>query len=619
LDIQCSILDFRSPVKHRYRYALTKGGEPDWVDLGQQNHISLSQLVPGTYYLYLEGCNSDQIWTALEEPLQIIIHPPFWKTTWAYAAYLLLLSGGVYTLYRLSLKRQLAQQEAQKVIEVNALKARLYTNITHEFRTPLTVILGMLEQIQGHQKERQLIRRNSQKLLRLINQMLDLSKLESNKLSLTLVKADIIPYLRYLTESFHSLAEVKEIALVFQADVQTYVMDFDEEKIQQIIYNLFSNALKFTEAGGTVSFRITEILDAGDPQLELQIQDTGIGIPADALPHIFDRFYQAGANRNSNYSEGTGIGLALTKELVQLMGGTIAVKSKLKKGTTFTVLLPAVSHTPASVETSIRFDPQVPAVEALTGSQSSKKELRPGRTNTDQPLVLIVEDNQDVTIYMETILKDTYQTRSATDGQQGIDMALALVPDLIITDVMMPKKNGYELCETLKTDERTSHIPIVMLTAKATEADRLAGLRTGADAYLIKPFNKEELFVRLEKLLELRRKLQARYALAADPLTRLSREEPSLDELFLEKIRQIIEEKIEDADLDIAYLCEKVHLSSTQLYRKMKALTGEPPMSFIRKVRLHKAKALLQTTDLNVSEIAYEPGLYGPALFFPGV
>lgn len=513
-------------------------------------------------------------------------------------------------------------QRTDQLQELADLVNRFYTNITHEFRTPLTVIQGMSDQIMGHDKERSLIRRNSQRLLKLINQMLDLSKLESNELSLQLVKADIIPYLRYLTESFHSLAEVKEIELVFQTDLQEYIMDFDEEKIQQIIYNLFSNALKFTEAGGTVFFRVKEKIKAGKPRLELQIQDTGMGISTDALPHIFDRFYQADVNLHSNQREGTGIGLALTKELIQLMGGTIRVKSELKKGTTFTVLIPTVSQPHTPIKTSESFDPEVAAFKAVMDLPSVKQEPIKDKTNTDQPLVLVVEDNTDVTTYIESILKDQYQIRSAADGQQGIDMALALVPDLIITDVMMPKKDGFELCEVLKTDERTSHIPIVMLTAKATQEDRLAGLKTGADAYLMKPFDKEELLVRLEKLIALRQALQKQYAKAIPSfLGKLSspsdkaNDTTSLDEQFLRKISQIVEEKIGDAELDIDYLCKAVHLSSTQLFRKMKALTGEPPMSFIRKIRLHKAKTLLQTTNLSIAEIAYDLGFTDPNYF----
>jgi len=614
LTFEFAALDFTNPEKNEYAYRLLNF-EEEWQYVGSQRIATFTNLAPGTYTFQVKGTNHDGVWNEMPTALEITILPPWWRTWWAYIGYLLALISVIILVYRFQLTRQLAQAEAENLRTIDQFKSRFYTNITHEFRTPLTVILGMLEQIQGYQKERSLIRRNSQKLLRLINQMLDLSKLESHKLSLHLVKADIIPYLRYLTESFHSLAEAKEIELVFQPDVQQYVMDFDEDKIQHIIYNLFSNALKFTEAGGTVLFRIKETFEEGEPQLELQIQDTGRGIAADALPYIFDRFYQTGASRSSNYSKGTGVGLALTKELVQLMGGTIAVNSELEKGTTFTVLLPAVSHTHTSVNTNISFDTKMPASQALGDQQPAKQEWLPRKTDADQPLVLIVEDNLGVTIYIETILKENYQTRSAIDGQEGIDKALALVPDLIITDVMMPKKDGFELCEILKRDERTCHIPIVMLTAKATPADRLAGLKTGADAYLMKPFNKEELFVRLEKLLELRRKLQQRYARAADPLTRLSPEGPSLDERFLEKIRQIIDKKIDDADLDINYLCQKVHLSSTQLYRKMKALTGEPPMSFIRKLRLHKAKALLQTTDLNVSEIAYQLGFTDPHYF----
>ncbi|MEO1713902.1 MAG: ATP-binding protein, partial [Bacteroidota bacterium] len=423
--------------------------------------------------------------------------------------------------------------------------------------------------------------------------------------------------------SFHRLAEMKAIALVFQTSLREYIMDFDEEKIQQITYNLFSNALKFTEAGGTVFFRVKEVFENGGPRLELEIQDTGMGISAAALPHIFDRFYQADVDHSSHQRGGTGIGLALTKELVELMEGTITVKSELEKGTTFTILLPAISHAATLIKTNAGFNPKVPVYKEVSSHPSAKQEeWTNGKANSNQPLVLIVEDNADVTIYIESILKDQYQTRSATDGQLGIDMALALVPDLIITDVMMPKKDGIQLCEVLKVDERTSHIPIVMLTAKATQEDRLAGLKTGADAYLMKPFDKEELLVRLEKLIALRQALQKQNSRAIPSFLRklsssseTANDTTSLDEQFLKKITQIIEEKIGDAELNIAYLSAATHLSATQLNRKMKALTGEPPMSYIRKVRLHKAKMLLQSTDLSIAEIAYATGFTDPNYF----
>lgn len=638
-SLEFAALDFTAPDQNQYAFKLENFND-EWQYIGTQRSATFTNLDPGEYTFRVKATNHDGAWNEEGASLKITILPPWWKTWWAYLGYLLFFGAAIFSIYKFQLNRKLEQAEAERIKEMDALKTQLYTNITHEFRTPLTVIMGMNEnmeeeigklgnwrigkplppnfQFSNFSTSTSLIRRNSQNLLRLVNQLLDLSKLDSGKMELDQVQADIIPYLQYLTESFFSMAEEKKIRLFFYPEIKKLVMDFDEEKIQHIIYNLLSNALKFTEAGGTVFFRIKEIFEAGEPQLELQIQDTGMGISAAALPRIFDRFYQADVDRHSNQSEGTGIGLALTKELVQLMGGTITVKSELEKGTTFTVLLPAVSHTHTPAKTSVSFDPEVPAYKALMDQPSVKQEPVTDKTNADQPLVLIVEDNTDVTIYIESILKGQYQTHSATNGQEGIDMALALVPDLIITDVMMPKKDGFELCEVLKADERTCHIPIVMLTAKATQEDRLTGLKTGADAYLMKPFNKEELFVRLEKLIELRRALQERYAGGEAPDRFVKSEESAeltLDDIFMQKIKQAIAEKMEDHNFGIEDLCRAVGHSRTQVFRKMKALTGESPVRFIQKMRLRKAKALLQTAELNVSEIAYEVGFSDPNYF----
>ncbi len=620
IEADFAILDLFGQSKHSYQYSWVSFGDaPEWKPLGNQNRVRLINLEPGEYTFSVKGRNSIGVWNELESPIHLHIQSPWWATTAAYLAYLLVGLSLLVFSYRFQLNRQKVKAEALRFKEINTLKSRLYTNITHEFRTPLTVILGMADQIRGHEKERRLIRRNSNSLLRLINQLLGLSRLESGQMKLHLEQGDFIRYLRYLTESFHSAATEKQIQLSFASEVPVLIMDFDADKAQQIVYNLLSNALKFTPAGGRIDFQLSQGSQEGQPYLEIKVADTGMGISPSELPHIFDRFYQADAS-TTRRGEGAGIGLAFTRELAHFLGWTIAAESKLGAGTTFTLHLPVKKEagTPIFPESAIRQNPSPEAMGVTRQPRPASSTSAPATgtpADKEAPILLIIEDNADVTAYITALLQKDYQIETAPDGQQGIDKALALVPDIIITDVMMPEKDGYEVCETLKTDERTSHIPIIMLTAKATEADRLTGLRTGADAYLMKPFNKEELFVRLEKLLELRRKLQARYALAADPLTRLSREKPSLDERFLEKIRQIIEEKIDDADLDIPYLCDKVHLSSTQLYRKMKALTGAPPMGFIRKLRLHKAKALLQTTELNVSEIAYELGFTDPHYF----
>jgi DNA-binding response OmpR family regulator len=399
-------------------------------------------------------------------------------------------------------------------------------------------------------------------------------------------------------------------------------MDYDEVKLQHIAYNLVSNAIKFTapNTDGKITLQVNQTTENSLPMLELSVKDTGIGIPAAHLPHIFDRFFQVDSS-TTRKGTGSGIGLTLTKELVEMMGGTIAVKSTVGTGSTFRIRLPVRREaTTASQQQTVAVSRSPKPEKPRHATTPTPAEVE--AVDDENPQLLIIEDNPDIIAYLRSILGKDYAIETAQNGQAGIDKALEQVPDIIITDVMMPEKDGYEVCATLKTDERTSHIPIIMLTAKATEADRLTGLKTGADAYLMKPFNKEELLVRLEKLIELRRALQQRYARAAGPLGIYGLPEdkkpgstPTLDDLFLEKIRQVIDEKIDQPELGIADLCATVHLGHTQVFRKLKALTGEHPTGLIRKVRLHKAKVLLQTTELNISEIAYDLGFTDPAYF----
>jgi signal transduction histidine kinase/CheY-like chemotaxis protein len=622
-DLSFTVADFRKPEQNIYTYKL-EGYDEDWRTPSRTgNKVHYENLSPGKYTLYLRGGLFHSALPYNEKQIKIIVLPPWHQSWWAIFLFSLAGLGVIIFLYRFQLKRQLEMVETRQIRELDELKTRFYTNITHEFRTPLTVMLGVSESISGHEKERKLIRRNGEKLLKLINQLLDLSKLEGKKLEVKLIHGDILPYLQYLTESFSSLATNRGIDLIFRSEVPDLFMDYDDEKIQQIVYNIVSNAIKFTHAGGKVIVEV-ERLEGKKSYLEIKISDNGIGVAPDKLPHIFDRFYQAD-NTITRQGEGTGIGLAFTKELVHLLGGHISVSSELGKGSTFTIQIPITTSAQGwelAESKGLGHAQKVSLLEKSPiklASEEPENEIFP---SAEKPMVLVVEDNEDVFSFIERLLSGQYQVNKAVNGQEGIDKALELLPDIIITDVMMPIKDGYELCATLKNDARTSHVPIIMLTAKVTEEDRFTGLRQGADAYLFKPFNKEELFIRLEKLLELRQALQKRYAQAAEGSSSVitipiddEKARPSLDDQFMQKIREIIDEKIGDPELDIAYICREVQLSSTQLFRKMKALTGMAPLAFVRKVRLHRAKALLESTDLNIAEIAYELGFTDPNYF----
>ena len=501
------------------------------------------------------------------------------------------------------------QAESRRLKELDEFKSRFYTNITHEFRTPLTVIQGLADQIKENprwkvQEQLDLIKNNSQKLLSLINQLLNLSRLEAGKLEPEYLQADIVKYLNYLTESFHSLALSRTITLSFFSTEDELVMDFDPEKLQQVISNLLSNALKFTPEYGKITLSAQQVRK-NEPQklLEIKVRDTGVGIEKENLPFIFDRFYQVD-NSSIRKGEGTGLGLALVRELMELMEGNIAVESESGKGTTFTLLLPIRNEAPLK-EIKRSLQEQINSQERPIPENNRALEAS---TSADKAVVLIVEDNLDVIYYLRSCLEDQYQILEAQNGREGIDIALREIPELVITDVMMPEVDGFELCKSLKTDERTNHIPIVMLTAKATQADKLEGLTQGADAYLAKPFQKEELRVRLENLLELRNQLQEKYQTFQN-----SPEEE--EDPFLQKIRQLILDHLDDADFGVLPLSRALGMSRVQVHRKLKAMTDLSTTQFIRQIRMQQAYQLLKNAELSVSEVGYMVGFKDPGHF----
>ena len=522
-------------------------------------------------------------------------------------------------------EKKVSFEMAQKLKELNVQKNKLYTNITHEFRTPLTVILGMANRLRSYIKQRDtaqqdeaidMIERNGKMLLNLINEMLDLSKLESGVMKLNLVQRDIIAFLRYVNESFQSYAVSKDIHLSFLTSLESFNMDFDVDKLQQILSNLLSNAIKFTPKDGKISALVKVAKVDGAETLIIKVKDSGIGITPENLPHVFDRFYQVD-DATTRKQGGSGIGLALTKELVKLKGGVIEVKSEMGQGTEFTVQLPVTKKAEKVAAEEILN----PAESLNVPFESQAKESNGSKSFIPQenlPLLLIIEDNPDVVHYLKSCLKDIYKLEIAYDGEQGIEKAIETIPDIIISDVMMPKKDGFEVCETLKTDERTNHIPIILLTAKITATDRLTGLERGADAYLAKPFHREELLIRLKKLIELRQQLQQKYTkggLFWSSKDSKANDSAPHEDTFLNKINRLIEENISDEDFGIVQLCRAMAMSRSQIHRKIKGLTSLSTSIYIRTIRLYKAKYLLQTTDSNISEIAYEVGFKDPNYF----
>ncbi len=558
-------------------------------------------------YLYLSTLALE---TILQPRLKPLVQFTDAENLVLFVLYLIVSVLTMYAFIRIYLKERIRfrQLEAEKLRELDVARSRFFSNISHEFRTPLTVILGMADQIRDasggqHQNALHLIRRNGQKLLRLVEQLLDLSKLESGHLTPHYVQADIAAELKYLLESFHSLAEAKRIRLHFACSPEEILMDFDREKLEHLVGNLLDNAIKFTPSGGEVRLEAKQlpavptalkgILEPG-PCLKITVSDTGIGIAPEHLGRIFERFYQAGEWP----TEGAGIGLAMVKEYTKLFRGHIEVESRPGEGSVFSLFLPVCHEAP--LETSAPAEAQAEAAER--GASGSV-----GRINGRRYRLLIVEDNPDVIHYMQDFLRDDYELLTALDGEEGLAMATARVPDIIISDIMMPKMDGMQLCRTLKTDFRTNHIPIVLLTAKTDLGSRIAGLEAGADAYLAKPFHRRELMAELKKLTALRETLQYKYsARSAGPLPPTPPK--GLNERFLYDVQQCLEKHYAEEDFGIQALCAHTGVSRTQLHRKLMALTGSPASHYIRAFRLEKAQHLILTTRMAVAEVAYAVG-----------
>jgi signal transduction histidine kinase/AraC-like DNA-binding protein len=503
-------------------------------------------------------------------------------------------------------------QKNQDLIELDALKTKFFTNISHEFRTPLTVIGGMTEQIKEKPQKWLLkgmttIERNVAHLLNLVNQILDLKKLEAGKMELNVVHADIVPLFYFLTESFQPIAESKDLKLQLVNHASEIIMDYDEEKVQRIIANLLSNAIKFTPQGGNILLKVEKT----PPVLRFFIEDTGIGIATNEKDHIFNRFYQLNTTK-LNQAKGTGIGLALCKELVLLMNGSIEVDSEIGKGSIFKVTLPIIQKNVANK--IIKQEKKVWAVDkTMASSLLSKREVVIGTISPDLPRLLIIEDNREVAQYIINCLEEDYQLFWAKDGQEGINKALTFIPDLIISDIMMPNKNGYEVCDFLKNNFSTNHIPIILLTANVNENGKIKGFKNGADAYLVKPFDKKELLARLDNLLKIREQLRRRFttdnAFVAEQIPQTD------EEAFIFKVRSIIENKMENDTFDSSQLCKEMMMSKTLLYLKLKAMTGYSAALFIRLIRLQKAKKILESTNSSISEVAFGVGFKDPKYF----
>ncbi|MFT5820737.1 MAG: signal transduction histidine kinase/ligand-binding sensor domain-containing protein [Crocinitomix sp.] len=601
-------LDYTNAKKNQYAYKL-EGFDEDWQNLGTKRTITFTNLDPKTYVLKIKCSNSAGVWSTIESQLTIVVIPPWYGRWWSYSLYLICSIALLYSFYRFQLRRQLEKQEAYRLQELDGVKTKFFTNISHEFRTPLTLIKGLSPLLQNSYNEQNeekfskgltVLNRNSSQLLSLVNQLLDISKIESGKLRLNLETVDLYLFTKHFISAFDSAFKMKDLEIELECTFEQPEIDADVKAITHVIQNLISNALKFTSQGG-----IKIVIDKNcDNKIVWIISDTGIGIPAEHMNHIFDRFYQVD-DESSRVFEGSGIGLALSQELTLILGGEIEVDSELGKGSSFTLTFPLAS---GNFQKNTIAKPIEIVPESNDTSTVSIEE-----TATEKPTVLIVEDNSDMQYYIAEVLQNDYDIVIAENGKFGYDKAVALVPDFIVSDWMMPIQTGPEMLQQLKKNQATSHIPLMLLTARADQASKLSGYDFGAEAYLTKPFEPDELRLQIKALIEARNALRLYFNRGVKSEHVIP--EYNGEEVFMSAVSQAIIARLDDSELNGDWLAEQMALSRSQFARKVKAITGINITQFIREKRLEKAKELLIEGRLNVSEIAFETGFTDPAYF----
>jgi len=634
LSLEFAALDLTNTEQVRYQYKM-EGLDHDWVNAESRYLADYPNMKPGKYTFRVIASNSNGIWNREGASLDIFIKSPPWLRWWAYVLYGLVVIWIIlwyrrFLLSRMKLRSDLEVEriEKEKVEELDRMRSRFFANISHEFRTPLTLLLGPMEDalkirkpvIETDRGVFEMMRRNAKRLQRLINQLLDLSRLETGKIRLRISEGNLTEFGRTIVLSFLSLAESKKIKYEYELSEIPGPVYFDRDKLEKILTNLVSNAFKFTSPEGSIKITLKYIIDKekGKPAFsEFSIIDSGHGIPLDQIEKIFDRFYQADSSESNEY-EGTGIGLALTKELVDLYRGEINVESEIGKGSTFTVKLPVakVLFKEDEIVTDSSGKQPAPIETTIAKAEPEKSELAEADTGVkeDAPMILIVEDNSDLRKYISQNLQSEFQILKAVNGREGMNRAFESIPDLVITDLMMPEMDGIEMCERIKNDGRTSHIPVIMLTAKADRDSKLEGLKTGADDYIIKPFDAEELRVRIQNLIEQRKRQRAAF-MEEFHITSPDQNPEFQEDKLLNRILGILKENIANSEYNVENMGVELHMSRAQVFRKIGALTGSSPGDLLRVMRMKKAAALLLTGNLNIAQVMYEVGYQTPAYF----
>lgn len=617
ITILFSGLNFDMPSHTYYKYRL-KGMSDRWIEINPQDGVgraNFTNLAPGSYELEVYSAGFDKVWNEQPATLKIEVQPPLWTTWWAKLIYLLFIIAILTWGYRWKMDQNRKRMEDEKYKELEEMKYRFFTNISHEFRTLLTLIItpigSILKRTTDSETRRQLndVSRNAGDLLQLVNQLLDFRKMEMNGERLNLQSGNLNEFIQYTTMKFMPLAEQKNIRLTFEDKTEGLFMYFDKDKLGKVLTNLLSNAFKFTKAGGKVNVCLEKCILDSRRCAHIIVEDTGCGIPKEEQGHVFERFYRTEQD-SSSQQIGSGIGLNMVYEYIQLHEGKVSLESEEGKGSRFIVDIPAdlkrEVQQEASEENRIASPVMADVVDGAVGVQTFRK---------IEKTVLVVEDNEDFSHFLSQELGRIYnKVLTAKDGIEGAMMAEAENPDIIVSDVMMPRMNGTDMCRRIKENIETSHIPIILLTAWSTDEGRAAGYKAGADAYIAKPFDMEVLLARISNLLEKQEKRQRDFShsISLDPKTVT---DSSPDEDFLKEVIACIEKNIDNSEYTIDSLSTDVVMSRMSLYRKMKSLTGQTPADFIRTVRLKTAAKLLKEEKCTVSEACYRTGFASPQNF----
>ena len=617
-----SSIHFSKPKLNKYKYILEGFDDKWYYSVGNQRRFASYTNIPaGEYTFKVYGSNSAGIWVDEPKKISVLINNPWYLTTLSIFLFLALLVSVVYIFVKIRLN----QIRLEKSEEINQMKLQFFTNVSHELRTPLALIVSPLEQIirgnvniKDMPKLNSIMYKNSNRLLKLINQLLDFRKAESGNLSLMVQNDDLAYFVREVFTVFEEVALEKEIKFLFLSENKEINAWFDSDKVEKILYNLFSNAFKFTPRGKTIKV-IVEV--ENKDHAIIKVIDYGIGIPEEELNSVFERFYQI-RNKNISTQEGSGLGLAYINHLVKIHKGEINIKSELHKGTTCTVTLP-ISKAAYLKNSIIELQPQkynfnysTTGVSVLKESQSLRGKLAENITehSTETPLILIVEDNRELKDYMVNFLSNEFRVLTANNGKEGLDLAIKNTPDVIISDLMMPVMDGVEMCKIIKTDINTSHIPVIILTAKSGIENEKEGLETGADEYLLKPFDIDILKLRLNNILRTKQQWIQKFKTSSTskPWKELSNK---LDQKFIKKSIEIVKKNLDNANFSVEQFALDIGMSRSSLFLKLKSVTGQSSSEFIRTIRLNNAAELINSEKYSISEIIYMVGFSDPKYF----